>query len=110
MPGRSWLKSTLVVFLLFTTMLSLSTTYLHSPVVCVEGGLVLGFPYPIFIQCYGPLLPSGGQGIGPAQFVAFGLVVDLVFWYLVSLAIWMIGLRIFVTLRRRGLPETLTTE
>src|SRR2546427_11837695 len=100
MSGRSLLKSTLPVFFLFTTMSSLSTAYLHSGIVCQEGGAVLGFPWPIFVHSYGPPLPSGGQEIEAAQFSALGLVVDLVFWYFVSLVVWMVGLRIFVRLRR----------
>jgi hypothetical protein len=103
--GRNLLKSTLPVFILVATLFSLSTAYLHSGVVCIEGGQVLGFPSPIFIQCYGPPRPGGGYGVEAAEFRPFGLVIDLVFWFLGSLVLWMIGLRILGRFRGSGRPH-----
>jgi uncharacterized membrane protein YczE len=95
----------LPVFILFTAMFSVSTAYLRSGVFCIEGGTVLGFPAPIFVQCYGAIIPGDGQSVGLAQFYASGLVVDLVFWYAVSLVLWMIGLRILARFRGGGRPQ-----
>ena len=105
MYGRILLKATLPVFILFATTFSLSTAYLHGGVVCIEGGTVLGFPAPIFIQCYGPPRPSGGYGVEAAEFQPIGLVIDLVFWYLGSLVLWMIGLRILGRFRGSRRPH-----
>jgi hypothetical protein len=99
------LESILPVFILFTAMFSISTAYLRSGVFCFEGGTVLGFPSPIFVQCYGAIIPGDGQSVGLPQFYASGLVVDLVFWYAVSLVLWMIGLRILARLRGGGRPH-----
>ncbi len=99
MPGRSILKATLPVFVLLAALFSLSTGYLHAGVVCIEGGPVVGFPFPFFIQCYGPLILGGGQAIDPPQFLLGGLVFDLGFWYIVSMVFWMLGLRVFARFR-----------
>ena len=71
----------------------------------MEGGSVVGFPWPIFVQCYGPPLPSGGQAIDPTQFSPVGLAMDFVFWYVVSLVVWIAGLRVFSMFRRVGRPH-----
>ncbi len=88
--GTDWkglLKRQLPVLGTFALLLPVWTLVLHGPGLCIEGGTVVGFPWMFYNRCYGPLLPGGGQAADPAEYLLVPLVVDLVFWYVVSLAI-----------------------
>ena len=67
-------------------LVPLWTLYLHGGI-CIEGGTVLGLPWLFYDQCYGPFLPEGGQVVDPAHFEPLLLALDVVFWYVVSMAI-----------------------
>ena len=69
----------LLVLALFLPLFLLTLAFLHVGV-CVEGGTILGFPWPAYTQCYGPPIPGDGAVVEPATFQAVGLAVDLVFW------------------------------
>lgn len=83
MDLTAFLKRQLPVLGLFAVLVPYWTLLLHRAV-CIEGGTVIGFPWPFYDQCYGPPLPGGGQVVDPAHFEPVLMVVDLVVWYLVS--------------------------
>ena len=84
---KEFLKRQLPVLGVFALLIPVWTLYLHGPGLCIEGGTVLGFPWMFYNQCYGPLLPGGGQAVDPAEYLLVPLAIDLVFWYVVSMAL-----------------------
>jgi hypothetical protein len=47
--------------------------------ICIEGGTVLGFPWPFYHQCFSP-----GGGADPASWSLVGLLVDVAIWYVLG--------------------------
>ena len=88
-----WQVSTLA---LFAVLLGLSTAFLRATV-CIEGGTVIGYPRYFLAQCYemGP-----GTPMGPAEFVLVSLLIDVVFWYLVSMVLVLVSVVAYGRLRR----------
>lgn len=84
---KEFLKRQLPVLGVFALLIPVWTLYLHGPGLCIEGGTVVGFPWMFYNRCYGPPLPGGGQVMDPAEYLLVPLAVDLVFWYVVSMAV-----------------------
>ncbi len=79
-------KRRLPVLVLFALLIPVWTLWLHGSGLCVEGGTVVGFPWMFYNQCHGPLFPGGGQEVDPAEYLVVPLIVDIVFWYVMSTA------------------------
>lgn len=67
--------------LLFAGLFGVSTAYMKSTM-CIEGGTVIGYPRYFYAQCYAY---APGGPLGSAEFVLASLLIDVVFWYLVSM-------------------------
>lgn len=78
---------------LFAVLFALSTAYLRTTN-CVEGGTVIGFPWYFYIQC-----SISVGALGRAEFLLVSLVVDVVFWYLVSMMLVFVGVGAYRRLR-----------
>ena len=87
-----WQVPTLVLFALF---FGLSTAYLKSAI-CIEGGTVIGYPLYFFTQCYS-YMPGGP--LDEAEFALVFLLVDVVFWYAVSVVVVLLGMLVYRRLR-----------
>src|SRR3972149_6955827 len=61
---------------------------------CFEGGIVLGYPGPFFIQCNGASIPGGGHYVGSPTFNPGLLVADLIIWWLVSVLLVSLAFRV----------------
>jgi len=88
----TWQIPTLVLFALF---FGFSTAYLKSTM-CIEGGTVIGYPRYFYAQCYA-YMPGGP--LGPAEFVLVSLLIDVVFWYLVSMVLVFVSVVAYRRLR-----------
>lgn len=100
MKAREFLVGQVLVLVVFATFLGFSTAYLRSTL-CIEGGTVIGFPMYFLAHCYASV-PGGA--LGPAQFVLASLLFDVVFWYLLSTALILVGLAVYRRLRVRSTP------
>lgn len=78
---------------LFAVLFALSTAYLRTTN-CIEGGTVIGFPWHFYDQC-----SIGTGALGRPEFLLVSLVVDLVFWYLVSMVLVFLGVGAYRRLR-----------
>lgn len=96
MDLKALLKWQLPVLGLFAVLVPCWTVLLRGAF-CIEGGTVIGFPWPFYDQCYGPPLPSGGLVPDPAHFYLPQLVMDVMVWYLLSF--------VFVYLLRRAMKR-----
>lgn len=83
------------VLILLTVLFALSTAYLRSAT-CIEGGTVIGFPWSFYDQCYA-YMPGGP--LGSAEFALIPLLLDIVFWYLVSMVLVFVGVVAYRRLR-----------
>lgn len=94
---REYLAPQVATLVLFASSFGLSTAFLRSAL-CIEGGTVVGYPWTFFSQCYAY---APGGPLGAAEFLAAPLVMDLVFWYLVSLLMVIAGIAALRRLRGR---------
>jgi predicted cobalt transporter CbtA len=73
-------RPTLLALASFGSLFLLSVFFTRNvAAICIEGGEVLGFPWPFFEQCLSP----GGRP-DPPQFILGALLLDLLIWYILG--------------------------
>ena len=93
MNFKELLKAQIPTMVLFV-ILFVSATSLLRAATCFEGGIVLGYPGPFFIQCSGASIPGGGQYVGSPTFNPGLLAADLIIWWLVSVLLVSLAFRV----------------
>lgn len=80
---RAFLKRQAPILGLFAVVAPVWTVWLHGAI-CIEGGIVVGFPWTFYDRCYAPPPPGGVMTLGPPEFLVLPLVFDVVLWYVAS--------------------------
>ena len=79
-PLRWLFRPNLLSFGVAASLFILSIFLLRNvAAICVEGGSVIGFPWPFYVQC---LRPDGGADLASLSLI--GLLMDVAIWYVLS--------------------------
>ena len=81
MDVRGLLKAQVPILVVMGVLFGLSTAFLRATV-CIEGGIVLGYPLYFYARCY-EVGPSGP--LGPPEFLPVALILDALVWYPVAI-------------------------